>query len=165
MGAVWLVFGVKLRRYWRSWLLLALLIAIVSGFALAATAAGRRTDAAFPSYVARYGANAIVYTDKPLPQLARQPGVTQVVPIQMPFHGQPRCTCGHQFDLSSFAVREVPAADLHQVVKLVSGRMPDPSSTVEGVASFTLEQDYGVRPGTVITLPMAAASQWPGGDP
>lgn len=23
MGAVWLVFGVKLRRYWRSWLLLS----------------------------------------------------------------------------------------------------------------------------------------------
>ncbi len=161
MGAVWLVFGVKLRRYWRSWLLLALLIAIVSGFALAATAAARRTDAAFPGYVACYGDDAIVYTDLPLPQLARQPGVTRVVPVQMPFYGQPRCSCGHQFDVSTFAVREVTAADLHQVVKLVSGRMPDPSSPVEGLASFTLEQDYGVHPGTVITMPMAAASQWP----
>ncbi len=161
MGAVWLVFGVKLRRYWRSWLLLTVLIAIVSGFALAATAAGRRTDAAFPGYVARYGYDAIVYTDMPLPQLARQPGVAQAVPIQMPFYGQLRCSCGHQIDMSSFAIREVPAADLHQVVKLVSGRMPDPSSLVEGLASFTLERDYGVHPGTVITVPMAAASQWP----
>jgi hypothetical protein len=161
MGAVWLVFGVKLRRYWRSWLLLALLIAIVSGFALAATAAGRRTDAAFPSYVAHYGDDAIVYTDKPLPQLAQQPGVTRVVPMQMPYYGQPRCSCGHQIDVSDFAVREVPPADLHQVVKLLSGRLPDQSSRTEALASFTLEQDYGVHPGTVITLPMAAASQWP----
>ena len=161
MGAVGLVFGAKLRRYWRSWLLLILLIAIVSGFAVAATAAGRRTDAAFPGYVARYGDDAIVYTDKPLPQLARQPGVTRVVPVQMPYYGQPRCSCGHRINVSSFAVREVSAADLHRVVKLVSGRLPGPSSPVEGLASFTLEQDYGVHPGTVITLPMAAASQWP----
>ena len=40
MGAVGLVFGAKLRRYWRSWLLLSLLIAIVGGFVLAAIAAG-----------------------------------------------------------------------------------------------------------------------------
>jgi hypothetical protein len=46
MGAVWLVFGAKLRRHWRSWLLLTVLIAIVSGFVLAATAAGNRTDSA-----------------------------------------------------------------------------------------------------------------------
>jgi hypothetical protein len=51
MGAVWLVFGAKLRRHWRSWLLLSLLIAIAGGFVLAATAADRRTDSAFPRYV------------------------------------------------------------------------------------------------------------------
>jgi hypothetical protein len=39
MGAVRLVFGAKLRRHWRSWLLLSLLIAVASGFVLAATAA------------------------------------------------------------------------------------------------------------------------------
>jgi hypothetical protein len=37
--------------------------------------------------------------------------------------------------------------------------MPDPSSPVEALASFTLRRDYGVRIGTVITLPMAGASQ------
>ena len=39
MGAVWLVFGTKLRRHWRSWLLLSLLIAVASGFVLVGTAA------------------------------------------------------------------------------------------------------------------------------
>jgi ABC-type lipoprotein release transport system permease subunit len=159
MGAVWLVFGVKLRRYWRSWLLLTLLIAIVSGFALAATAAGRRTDAAFPRYVARHGYDAIVYTVQPLPGLAKLPGVAQVTTVNLPFAGQPRCSCGHQISYGEFAVREVPAAALDRAVKLVAGRMPDQSSQVEALASYTLQRDYGVHPGTVITVPLAGASQ------
>jgi hypothetical protein len=36
------------------------LITIVGGFVLAATAAGRRTDSAFPRYVASHGYDAIV---------------------------------------------------------------------------------------------------------
>src|SRR6202044_2250683 len=49
---------------------------------------------------------------------------------------------------------------LGRVVKLVSGRMPDQSSVHEALASFTLQRDYGIGPGTVIRLPMTAASQW-----
>jgi hypothetical protein len=52
VGAVCLVFRIKLRRHWRSWLLLSLLIAVFASFVLAATAASRRTDSAFPRYVA-----------------------------------------------------------------------------------------------------------------
>jgi hypothetical protein len=124
MGAVGLVFGAKLRRYWRSWLLLTVLIAIVSGFVLAATAAGNRTDSAFPRYVARHGYDAIVYTAEPLPGLARLPGVAQVTTVNLPFAAQPRCSCGHQINYGEFAVREVPASALDQAVKLVAGRMP-----------------------------------------
>jgi hypothetical protein len=65
MGAVWLVFAAKLRRHWRSWLVLSLLIAVASGFVLAAAAAGRRTDSAFPRYVASHGYDAIVYSVHP----------------------------------------------------------------------------------------------------
>jgi putative ABC transport system permease protein len=159
MRAVWLVFGAKLRRYWRSWLLLTVLIAIVSGFVLAAVAAGDRTDSAFPRYVASHGYDAIVYTVKPLPDLARLPGVAQVTTVTLPFAGQPRCSCGHRINYGQFAVREVPAGALHRTVKLVAGRLPDQSSRTEGLASFTLQRDYGVRPGTVITVPLAGASQ------
>ena len=96
MGAVWLVFGAKLRRHWRSWLLLSLLIAIASGFVLAATAAGRRTDSAFPRYVASHGYDAIVYSASPLPRLAQLPEVAQVTPVRMPYSGHPRCSCRRQ---------------------------------------------------------------------
>jgi hypothetical protein len=147
------------RRQWRSWLLLALLVAVASGFVLASTAAGRRTDAAFPRYVASHGYDGIVYTVKPLPKgLPEVAQVTPVTPVQMPFYDQPLCSCHRQIYTGSFSVREVPLASLGRVAKLVAGRMPDPSSPVEALASFTLQRDYGVRIGSVITLPMAAAS-------
>ena len=157
MRAVWLVLAAGFRRQWRSWVLLGLLIAVASGFVLAATAAGRSTESAFPRYVASHGYDAIVYTVKPLPK--ELPGVAHVMPVQMPFYDQPRCSCHGTINTGEFAVREVPPDSLGRVAKLVAGRMPDPSSPVEALASFTLERDYGVRLGTVITLPMAGASQ------
>ena len=66
MRAVWLVLMAGFRRQWRSWLLLTLLIAVASGFVLAATAAGGRTDSAFPRYVASHGYDVIVYRVQPL---------------------------------------------------------------------------------------------------
>ena len=157
MRAVWLVLVAGFRRQWRSWVLLGVLIAVASGFVLASTAAGRRTDAAFPRYLASHGYDAIVYTVKPLPK--RLPGVAQLTPVQMPFYDQPLCSCHRQINTGAFGVREVPPGSLSRVAKLVAGRMPDPSSPVEALASFTLRRDYGVRIGTVITLPMAGASQ------
>jgi ABC-type lipoprotein release transport system permease subunit len=159
MRAVWLVLVAGFRRQWRSWVLLGLLVAVASGFVLASTAAGQRTDSAFPRYVASHGYDAIVYTVKPLPTLGRNPGVAQVTPVQMPFYDQPLCSCHRRISTGSFSVREVPPASLGRVAKLVAGRMPGPSSPVETLASFTLQRDYGVRLGTVITLPMAGASQ------
>jgi hypothetical protein len=159
VGAVCLVFRAKLRRHWRSWLLLSLLIAVFASFVLAATAAARRTDSAFPRYVASHGYDAIVYSTQPLPELAQLPEVAQVIPAQLPFYGQPRCSCGRQINTAIFAVRELTTAGLQRVAKLVAGRLPDPSSPGEALASFTLQRDYGVHPGTVIRLPLAAASQ------
>jgi hypothetical protein len=160
MGAVWLVFGAKFRRHWRSWLLLSVLIAMASGFVLASAAAGRRTDSAFPRYVASHGYDAIVYSVGPLPRLARLPQVAHVTPVRMPFYGHPRCSsCQRRINEGNFSVRQVPPEGLHRVAKLVAGRMPDQSSPHEALASFTLQRDYGVGLRTVISLPMAAASQ------
>ena len=111
MRAVWVVLVAGFRRQWRSWLLLSLLIAVASGFVLASTAAGRRTDSAFPRYVASHGYDAIVYTVQPLPKLG-QDVVAQMVPVQMPFYGQPACSCHRTINNGAFSVREVPPASL-----------------------------------------------------
>ena len=160
MGAILLVLTARGRHYWRSWLLLGLVVAIGAGFVLAAVTAGRRADSAFPRFATSHGYDAIVYSAQTLPKLATLPEVSQVTLIRAPFYGQPLCSCGRQINQSDFAVREVPAAALGRVVKLVSGRLPDQASVHEALASFTLQRDYGIGPGTVIRLPMAAASQW-----
>jgi hypothetical protein len=160
MGAILLVLAARARRYWRSWLLLGLVAAIGTGLVLAAVTAGRRADSAFPRFAASHGYDAIVYSSQPLPKLATLPGVSQVTTIRSPFHGPPWCSCGRHIDQGDFSVREVPATALGRVVKLVSGRLPDQGSIHETLASFTLQRDYGIGPGTVIRLPMAAASQW-----
>jgi hypothetical protein len=43
---------------------------------------------------------------------------------------------------------------------LVSGHLPDPSAPDQVLASFTLQQDYGVQLGTVIHVPLYASSQF-----
>jgi len=159
VGAIRVILAARARRYWRAWLLLAVLVALGTGVALAAVTAGRRADSAFPRFVAAHGYDAVVYASGPLP-LARLPGVTRVVPIRAPFYGQPSCSCGKTIDEDELAVREVGPADLGRVVKLVAGRMPDQSDPHETLASFTMQRDYGVGPGTVIRLPMAGANQW-----
>jgi hypothetical protein len=50
-----MAFRAKLRHRWRSWLAIAVLVSVVGGLVLAATAAGRRTEAAFPQFVAAHG--------------------------------------------------------------------------------------------------------------
>ncbi|HZC64416.1 MAG TPA: FtsX-like permease family protein [Streptosporangiaceae bacterium] len=160
MGAILLVLAARARRYWRSWMLLGLVAAIGTGVVLAAVTAGHRADSAFPRFAASHGYDAIVYSVQPLPKLGTLREVSLVTPIRAPFHGQPWCSCGRQIDQGDFAIREVPAAALGRVVKLVSGRMPDQASVHETLASFTLQRDYGIGPGTVIRIPMAAASQW-----
>ena len=93
MRAVRMVFGSEARHRWRSWLALALLVALVGGVVMAAAAAGRRTSSAFPRYSAVYGYDTVAYTFKPLPGLPRLPEVasstqaegTSCLPCHCPF--------------------------------------------------------------------------------
>ena len=52
--------------------------------------------------------------------------------------------------------------------KLLSGRWPDPADPRQVLASFTLRDDFGVHPGTVLRVPFYAPAQlrlWTGGRP
>jgi hypothetical protein len=159
VGAVRLVFRTELRRRWRSWLILVVLIAVVGGLALAAVAAGRRTASAFPRFVAAHGYDVYIFNDNPIPGLARLPGVASVTTVVIPGYGQPTCACTHVINSSNFYINELTPTGLNRVVKLVAGRMPDPSSPDEVLASFTLQQDYGIHIGSSLHVPFYASSQ------
>jgi hypothetical protein len=160
MGAVRLVLGAELRRRWRSWLILVVLITLVGGLVLAAIAAGRRTATAFPRFVASHGYDVYIYNQKPVPGLSRLPGVSSVTTIDNPASGQPTCACTtHVINPSDFYINELSPTALRRVVKLVDGRMPAASSPYDVLASFTLQQDFGVQIGSVIHAPLYALSQ------
>ena len=158
MGTIAVMFRASLRRRWRSWAAIAVLISVVGGIVLAATAAGRRTESAFPQFVAAHGFDADVYAARPLPTLATLPGVSSVAELRGPDNGQPRCSCTHPLNPTDFGVLFAsPSATT--VFKLVSGHVPDPSAPDQVLASFTLQQDDGVHLGTVINVPFYSRSQ------
>ncbi len=158
MGAVRLLFHTELRRRWQSWLAVALLISVVAGLVLAATAAGRRTDSAFPRFVAAHGFDAVVYATRPVPQVAHLPGVASATELVSADSGNPTCDCTHTINENEFGVVVTPARG-RSLFTLVSGRLPDPADPDQILASFTLQQDDGVQVGTVIHVPFEAPSQ------
>ncbi len=135
-----------------------MLIALVGGFVLAATSAGRRTDSAFSGFLAAHGIDAVAYATQPVPKLATLPEVASATRIGAPASGQPRCSCGQQINGADFGVDVVPPK-ARAYSKLLSGHWPDPSSADQVLASTTLQHDYHVNIGTVITVPFYAPSQ------
>jgi hypothetical protein len=159
VDALRLIFRAELRRRWRSWLALAILIAVVGGVVMTAAAAGRRTATAFPTFVRTHGYDFIVFTGAPAPELARYPSVASVTTAPTTYNGQPACACTHPIDNNNFNVMYIPTRALSRTVNLVAGRMPNPSSPNEVLASFNLQRSNGVHVGTVLRMRMYAASQ------
>jgi len=153
-----MAFRAKLRHRWRSWLAIAVLIAVVGGLVLAAVAAGRRTEAAFPQFVAAHGFDAEAYATQPVAKVAKLPGVASATELVSPVNGQPTCDCTHPINPTDFSVVLAPTRG-RSPFKLVSGRLPDPSAADQVLASFTLQQDKGVHLGSVIRVPFYALSQ------
>ena len=160
MQAAGMVLRARLRQFWKSWLALSLLVAVVGGLVLAAASSGRRTAAAFPGFVARHGYDALVYGAPPLSQLAARLDGAELTQALLPFPAPPSCaSCRRPIDFGAFGIFEVAPSSLPRMVQLLSGRMPDQANPHEVLASYTLARDNGVRLGTVIKVPMFARQQ------
>ena len=160
MCAVVMLLRAQLRKHWTSWLALAALVTLVGGFVMAAAATGRRTAAAVPDFVARHGYDAVVYTGRALPQLARMPQITKGTTAPAPFVAVLRCPhCSKISTSGDLAMFEVPPGALSRMVKLVAGRMPNQSDPGEVLASATFAQDSGTRVGSVIQVLTPTAAQ------
>ena len=159
VDALRLIFRAELRRRWRSWLALAILIAVVGGVVMASAAAGRRTASAFPTFVRTHGYDFVVFNGSPAP------GARPVSRRRLDHDGTGRLQRSarvrlHAPDRQQQLQRRVRAAkEMSRTVNLVAGRMPNPSSPDEVLASFNLQRDNGVHVGTVLRMRMYAASQ------
>ena len=159
MAVLVMLLRAVVRYRWRSWLLLSLLVVLVSGLVLAGAAAGRRTASAVPRFQAAHGYDAFLLSLAPAPKIAARPEVASVTPLVAVGNGTPTCACSRPISNSELSMFEVAPGDLPRVVKLVAGRMPDQSDPHQVLASISLQQDAGVHVGTVIRVPLYAASQ------
>ena len=139
-------------------MVLLLLTALVGGVVLAAAAAGRRTAAAFPSFLASHGFDAGVFTEEQWPSRLKLAEVTSVTELVGLDSGQPSCRCPHPIGPTDFGVIFAPPGE-RSLSKLVSGHWPGPSAPDQVVASFTLQQDYGLRLGSVVRVPFYSSRQ------
>jgi hypothetical protein len=103
--------------------------------------------------VARHGYDSVVYTARPLPQLAKIPQVTQVTPVHLPWVAAVGCaSCAAINTSGSPDALELAPSDQARTVKLVAGRMPDQSDPGGTLASASFADDSGVRVGSVIQI-------------
>ena len=164
----WYRFRCTWGERWSGYLALALLLGLVGGLAMGSVAAARRTQAAFPAYVAStnpsdltvltglYGAaGSAGYDPAVIAKIAALPGVRHVssyaglnVAILEPGLGPGGGNTAGSQGLSGSIDGEFFTTDR---LTIVQGRMPDPGSTSEAVidASGTPPQ---VRVGTVAPL-------------
>jgi ABC-type lipoprotein release transport system permease subunit len=154
-----IVFRASLRQRWRSWVLLVLLTALVSGLVLAGITAGRRTASAFPRYVAAYGSDVEVFSFKPVPAVASLPEVEKSTSVLIPANGPPVCSGCRLLANQNFGIVGLAPQDLASHVKLLSGRMPDQSNPTEVLASYTMQRDLGIRLGSHIRIRFASVRQ------
>ncbi len=159
MGAVRFVARAEFRHRWKSWLSLAVLVAVVGALVLATAAAGRRTASAFPRFAAQYGYNSMVYAAEPIPKLTKLPEVASAVEMTTPDNGTPVCACRPGLTENNFGVFEVPPSSLPHFSKLVSGHALDQSAPDQVLASISLQQDYGVHVGSVVRVGFFSAAQ------
>jgi hypothetical protein len=158
LGAVKFLLRAQLRHRWQPWLVMAILVSVVAGVVLASAAAGRRTQRAFPGYVAAHGFDAEIYAFAPQPRLAHLPEVQAITEEAGPTNGRPTCACKHPINPSDLSVVIITTSRIAPY-RLVSGRMPDPSNPNEVLASFTLQKDVGLRLGSVVRVPFYTAAQ------
>ena len=103
-----MLFRAEARQRWRSWLLLGVLVALTTGLVLAGVSAGRRTAAAFPQFMATHGYDAVAYSSKPLPKIARLHEVTSVTALSAPATAPPSCACTHTIGQEEFNLYVAP---------------------------------------------------------
>jgi len=161
LAVVRVLFRAEFRHRWRSWVLLVLLVALVSGLVLAGVTAARRTATAFPRFGAAHGYDAFLYNETPIPTLASLPQVASTIEVTGPDGGVPTCAGCRPINSEEFGLFDVSPKQLPEVAKLVAGRMPDEADPDQVLASFTLQRDDGVHLGSVIHVPLYATSQLP----
>lgn len=152
------------RRRWRSWLALALVVGLGGGVVLGALAGARRTETAYPRFVASHrpsdvlvpGANPFgLIGGVDLGDVAGLPEVAEVARagVALLFTGQ--TDRGRKIGASDMFPLSTPDDHLGTVMeqwRMLDGRRADPTRPDETVLSFLAAQRLHLRVGDTFTL-------------
>lgn len=156
MAAVLMLVRARLRRRWRSWLALAVLLGVAGGVVLTAAAGARRTDTAYPRFLDASRADDLLVAlndDSLTPAVQRLPEVADAT-LVLGFNIFQVSAGGR---LSADPQRVLAPTD-HTLLAtwdtgtLVAGRMPDPSRADEVLVNPTLADLWHLHAGSTVTL-------------
>jgi len=159
MTPVWLSLRAGLRRGWRAWLALALLLGLMGGVVLTAAAGARRTDTAYPRLLrwahaselqvvpTGTGSQGYYRALRALPQVSAM-GTGLLLNFAVRVHG-------HYVPPEHVSVYASPDGRLGVAVdrvKLLAGRLPGPADPWSAVIGQQMADDEHAAPGGTIRL-------------
>jgi ABC-type lipoprotein release transport system permease subunit len=158
MNAVWAGLRVDVRRRWRAWLGVVVLVGLFGGIVTAAAAGARRTDSAYSRFVmANHGAEYMIADFIPDPEAAvLDPGKVAALPsiAEADFFRVYGSATDLGYNLVASPDGRAFGTGLNRL-KLLQGRLPDPARADEAVADFTLP---GARIGQRVSVPLISSA-------
>jgi hypothetical protein len=155
MGAAWIVFRGGVRRRWRAWVALALLIGLFAAVVTALAAGARRTDSAYPPLLTWSRApDLMFYTANRESATFANPSVASIerLPVAATTAAISSYTVLSPGDAEIFAPQTNAIPGIFFRRKILSGRLPDPGRVNEADVSFTLAQQHHLRVGDWLRL-------------
>ncbi|MEX2658165.1 MAG: FtsX-like permease family protein [Acidimicrobiales bacterium] len=152
MDAVRVLLGADLRRRWRSWLALALLVGLAGGVAMASVAGWRRTLTAMERFV-EHNRPTDVYVSgqldrdelEAIPEVVATAGGGYMLMVPVGEDGTP--DADQLGAINPFSVDDQRLGRTYERPIVVEGRLADPEEPLEVVVDEDLARTYGVEAG------------------
>lgn len=164
MSAVWLRLRSEVRRRWRAWIGLAVLVGFAGGAAMALAQAARRSQHAYVRFSDRESAADVVMTGAnsfglvgsvDLAAVARSGYIARSAPafVGLPFSGKTDTGQAlNAVDLLPVAAGDNQLGTTVERWKMLEGRRARPSRIGEATASFVLAERLGLHVGSTLEL-------------
>ena len=163
MNAGWMFLRTELRKRWRSWLALALIVGAFAGAVEAAAAGARRTDAAYPALLTWSRAPDLLAASAVGPSVFGH--ISQSALAGLPQVAGKALLAEYAVAQPSDVALVAPETGKVPVTfwrrKILAGRLPDPRRADEADISFTLAQARHLRVGDVLQVDALTAGAKP----